>query len=845
MRPRGTLSRNSMRSLVLLALGLGARVEAQEDGRVWRAELEPHWFENGARFWYRNDAPAGAREFVVVDARTGERRPAFDHDAVARALGEPARAEALPVEELEFSADGASVELRGAERAWSWSFERGELRALDPENGVATGLPPLKALRASRGGGRDSAILFRNRTEEAVELCWVDPAGKRRSYGELAPGAERRQHTFARHVWLVVDAAGEPLAAFEAAARERVAEIDGRTPRPQERAPRDEDAPTSVPSPDESLEAFVDGHDLWIRDAQGATRRLTHDGSAANTFHRDAVRARAVGLDYEREDWPSSLPEVVWSPDSTKLLAIQTAVAPEPRVHLVVTSPESGSRPEATSYPYIKPGEPIPKRRPRLFDAATGRELALDTSLCPEPWSLGRIEWAPDASRLWMLYNERGHQLLRVLCVTPLAASARVDVVVEERSETFVDYSSKTFLELLPATNELLWASERDGWNHLYLYDLERGAVKNRVTQGEWVVRRVDRVDADARQIWFRAVGIRPEQDPYHVHLCRVDFDGSDLVVLTEGDGTHAAQWSPDRAVFVDTWSRVDEPPVHELRRARDGALLCELERADASERIAEVGSLPLRFVAKGRDGTTDIWGLLHRPRDFDPARRYPVIENIYAGPHDQHVPKAFRANYRHQRELADRGFVVAQIDGMGTNWRSKAFHDVAWKNLADAGFPDRIAWLRAAAERYPWIDLSRVGIYGGSAGGQNAMRAVLDHADFYRAAAADCGCHDNRMDKIWWNEAWMGWPVDESYAKSSNVVDAHRLGGALLLTVGELDRNVDPASTYRVVRALQEAGKPFEFMTFIGAGHGACESDYGRRLRADFFARHLLGATD
>ena len=249
---------------------------------------------------------------------------------------------------------------------------------------------------------------------------------------------------------------------------------------------------------------------------------------------------------------------------------------------------------------------------------------------------------------------------------------------------------------------------------------------------------------------------------------------------------------------------------------------------------------MPERFVAPGRDGKTEIHGFLIKPSNFDPQKSYPIVENIYAGPHSAHVPKDFGRMTGLYR-VAELGFIVVKIDGMGTNHRGKAFHDVCWKNLKDAGFPDRIAWIKAAAEDRPWMDLSRVGIYGGSAGGQNAMRALLDHHDFYKVAVADCGCHDNRMDKVWWNEQWMGWPVDESYARNSNTVDAHKLKGKLLLIVGELDRNVDPASTLQVVGALQKAGKQFDFMPIIGAGHGAAETPYGNRLRMEFLTRHLL----
>ena len=272
---------------------------------------------------------------------------------------------------------------------------------------------------------------------------------------------------------------------------------------------------------------------------------------------------------------------------------------------------------------------------------------------------------------------------------------------------------------------------------------------------------------------------------------------------------------------------------------ANTGELIAELDRQDTSRKFRG-RRLTERFVAKGRDGKTDIWGIIHLPRGYSADRRYPVVENIYAGPHDHHVPKAFRTSYRHQHQIADRGIIVVQIDGMGTAWRSKAFHDVCHRNLRDAGFPDRIAWMKSAAEKHPAMDLNRVGIYGGSAGGQNAMAALLWHGTFYKAAVADCGCHDNRMDKLWWNEQWMGLPGDGHYVANSNAENAYRLQGRLMLVVGELDRNVDPASTTQVVNQLIRANKDFEFLLIPGAGHGACERPYGSRRRADFLAQSL-----
>jgi dipeptidyl-peptidase 4 len=285
----------------------------------------------------------------------------------------------------------------------------------------------------------------------------------------------------------------------------------------------------------------------------------------------------------------------------------------------------------------------------------------------------------------------------------------------------------------------------------------------------------------------------------------------------------------------------VDLPTIAQLRRTRDRSVVLELERGDVSAQLAIGWQPPEPFVAKGRDGATDIHGIIVRPINFDPTRSYPVIEQIYAGPQGSFVPKNF-SPVSGLQALAELGFIVVQIDGMGTANRSKAFHDVAWQNLGDAGFPDRILWHQAVAARYPYYDITRVGVYGGSAGGQNALGGLLFHPEFYKVAFSSVGCHDNRMDKIWWNEQWMG-KLGPHYEASSNAVNAHLLQGRLLLVVGELDRNVDPASTMQVVDALIRADKVFDLLVIPGGGHGAGGA-YGTRKRNDFFVQHLLGVT-
>ena len=578
--------------------------------------------------------------------------------------------------------------------------------------------------------------------------------------------------------------------------------------------PRGEDGERS---PDGAWTAFIREFNVWLRDRKTqAEVRLSANGREGREFNR-----------------------VFWSPDSKRLVAIRTRAGGDRRVTIVESSPRDQLQPRTLSFDYLKPGDRIPQDRPHLFDIEKKAEIPTSDDLFANPWSITRHHWTPDSKRFLFLNNQRGHGTMRVVSLD--AATGKAEAIVNEETKTFFDYNAKLWLRYLDDANELIWMSERSGWNHLYRIDMKTGLVKNPITKGEWVVRGVDRFDEKSGEFTLRVLGVHKGQDPYHVHYAKVKLDGTGFRTLTEGDGTHAVAFSPDRRFFIDTWSRPDLPPAVELRSA-DGKKILDLEKADIAAWKRAGGVMPERFVAKGRDGTTDIHGLIFRPSNFDPKKTYRVIENIYAGPHDHHVIKRFSSAHNEQ-QMAELGFIVVKIDGMGTNWRSKAFHDVCWKNIGDAGFPDRIAWIKAAATTRPEMDLAKgVGIFGGSAGGQNTVRAMTEYPNFYVVGVSDCGCHDNRMDKIWWNELWMSWPIGPHYEAQSNVTNAHKITGKLMLVVGELDRNVDPASTMQVVAALIRANRDFELLVVPGGGHGSAEPPYGNRRRMDFFVRNLLG---
>lgn len=572
-----------------------------------------------------------------------------------------------------------------------------------------------------------------------------------------------------------------------------------------------------VTSPDGKYEAYIKNDNIFVRDkASGRERQLSQDGTLSNYY--------------------SSY--IQWSPDSRKVLSCRIRPVQKRYVYYVESSPRDQLQPKLHQQEYAKPGDELPFKVPCIFHVETGQRCIPETSLFAHQYSLSYLRWGADSKSVTFEYNERGHKTYRVLELS--AEDGKVRTLIEEKEEKYVNYPL-IYRNYLQDGKHILWTSERDNYNHLYLYDRTTGRPVRQITKGRWYVRGVQHVDEQNQWIYFSANGMNSKEDPYLIHYYRIGFDGKGLVELTPDEGMHQAWFSSDYRYLVDVYSKVDTPPVAVLRDARTGRQIMPLEQADISRLEANGWRAPEVFSAKGRDGKTDIWGVIYRPTNFDPSHKYPVVEYIYSGPGGQHVSKSFSSYNWWMTSLAELGFIVVQVDGMSTSFRSKEFEEVCYKNLKDAGLPDHIAWLQEAARRYPYMDLDRVGIFGSSAGGQEAMSAVLFHPEFYKAAYSACGCHDNRMDKIWWNELWMGYPVDSSYIESSNVEQAHRLERPLMLVVGEMDDNVDPASTMQVVNALIKANKDFELVVVPGAGH-TMGDNFGEHKRYDFFVRHLMG---
>lgn len=772
----------------------------QPERGVYRSRITPHWFTNDTRFWYRNDLRGGAKEFILVNADKEIREPAFDHvklaAALSKAAGQEFKADKLPFSEIEFVDDAKAIKFAVAEKTWKCDLTSYECTA------VPTSSDSKKSSLLSPPSSPESPqLLAVNSPVDTENLLDAEPNPSPAT--EEATPASPQQET------------NQP----PNRARGQRQGFGGRR-----------DGGRETRSEDGKWLAFVRDNNVFIRsEADSKEIQLSTDGAEGNSYG-----------------------QLGWSTNSQSLVAWRIEPGDRKEVYLVQSSPSGGGRAVLRTRPYAQAGDKFARYEVNVFDVASQKQIKPEVDRFEHEYETPRLHWSADKRHFAYQQEDRGHQRLRVLEVD--CGSGSVRNLIDEKAKTFIwtahtENLNLTYVNWLEKTDEIIYVSERDGWRHLYLVDAKAGKIKNQITKGEWVVRGIDKIDEDNQQVWFRAGGMNAGQDPYFIHYYRINFDGTGLVALTEGNGNHTIQFSPDRKYIIDTYSRVDLPPVSELRRASDGKLVCKLEAADISELKESGWEPPEVFVAKGRDGKTDIWGVINRPKNLDPNKKYPVLESIYNGPQGAYASKSFSAA-RRSTNYTEAGFILVQMDAMGTAFRSKAFHDVCWHNLADAGFPDRIAWIKSAGAKYPYIDLTRVGIFGTSAGGQNAAAAVLFHPEFYKAAVANSGCHDNRLDKASWNEQWMGYmppdkiwskDADNWYSQCSNIDNAAKLKGKLFLIVGELDDNVPPESTMRFVDALIKAGKNFDLLVVPGANHGAGSRVTQWRTQ-DFFVHNLLG---
>jgi len=592
-------------------------------------------------------------------------------------------------------------------------------------------------------------------------------------------------------------------------------------------------------SPDGGWVAFVRDYNLFVNStATGQEIQLTRDGERDYDYATPLPMVGALINQDEADRRPRPI-GVTWSPDSRRLITYRIDSRYSGRFTTVQFAPQDQLRPRSFSAAYPLPGEAVARAEVIVFDLEAGKRVNIDTDPLDILFVGGpSFTWFKDSKHFYFEYTERGYQ--RVELRQADALSGKVRSVISESSKNYVDPGT-TFVRPVNDGAQFLWSSERDGWNHLYLYDRDAGQLRNQVTRGPWLVRSIVRVDDKAKQVYFLGAGREPGEDPYQTHLYRVNLDGTDLQLLTPENANHTVAMSTSGEYFLDNYSRPDLPGKSVLRSSKDGKVIRVLGTTNADALLKSGWHFPEPFQGKARDGKTDIYGIIWRPSDFDAKKKYAVIEQIYTGPQGFFVPKTFAAYRNNAQATAELGFIVVMIDGLGTGGRSRQFHDYCYKDLGDAGLPDHIAMLKQMAAKYPYMDLDRVGVYGGSAGGYAAAHAILTHPEVYKVAVAISGNHDHRMDKAWWNELWMGYPVGKEYREQSNLTLADKLQGHLLLVHGDVDDNVNVSSTLRFADALIKANKDFDLLIVPNQSHGEGTNTYMIRRRWDYFVQNLL----
>ncbi len=605
-----------------------------------------------------------------------------------------------------------------------------------------------------------------------------------------------------------------------------------------------------VLSPDRRQEAFIRGWNLWVRDlATGQETQLTTDG------------VENFGYATDNAGWEhSDRAIVVWSPDSTKIATFQQDQRQDGDMYLVSTQV---GHPQLKAWKYPLPGDAhvtmiqrviidVPARRVvRLQMPPDFHRSTLSDDLASRPhgtWD--DVKWAPDGRTLAFVSTSRDHkhEALRIAD----AATGAVRTVYHEDVATYYESGNGAAnWRYLPASQEAIWFSEKTNWGNLYLVDLRTGREKRAITTGEGNVTEVLKVDPKTRMVWFRGVGRTPGVQPYDQQFWRVSLDGGKPVLLTPEAADHTITMSKDGRFFVDSYSTPTTAPVTVLREAEHGRVLATVAKADLSRLVATGWKPPVPIVVKARDGKTDLYGLMFTPTHLDPHRKYPVVDYIYPGPQEGSVFSfSFLPADGDNQALSELGFIVVALDGMGTPWRSKAFHDVWYGDMGDNTLPDQVAGLRELGQRHAWMDLGRVGIWGHSGGGNATADALFRYPDFFKVGWAESGNHDNRVYEDDWGEKWQGLLTTgkdgaTNYDNQANQKLVGGLKGRLMLVHGTMDDNVPPNNTLLVVDALIKANKDFDLLMIPNAHHGyGAATPYVTRRRWDYFVRHLAGDT-
>lgn len=593
-------------------------------------------------------------------------------------------------------------------------------------------------------------------------------------------------------------------------------------------------------SPDKQHLAFIKDYNLYlIHTTTNDTIQLTFDGTEKHDY------AAAFSWYYTR-NLSANEPEspyivVYWSPDSKNLIVPRYDRRKAQNLYLMKTTPESGFRSQIYTYERPLAGDSLSSTVSYYsFNIENGKQVTLD--FVPEsPYWEGEINWLEKENKVWSQVYSRGFTTLKLVEANASTGKTRV-IINEEAKTSYIDPMIQV-CRVLEGSNEIIWSSEKDGWHHLYLYDYSTGKLKHQITKGEYFIKHIEFVDTLNRKIFFMACGKDPNEDPYFNVLYSVNFDGSNLTRLTPETAYHEVEFSPDGKYFVTNYSRVDLPYVSKLYSVDNSTEILKVEQSDISELEKMGWQAPEPFKLKGRDGKTYIYGLIYRPFNFDKKKSYPVIDATYSGPHTIRTPKTFgRSVQNEDLSIAQLGFIVLTIDGFGSAYRSKEFHDYSYKNLGDIGGPDHIKAIKTLAKKYSFMDTCRVGIYGHSAGGYDAVRALLMYPDFYSVAVSSAGNHDHRIAKAWWPELYMGYPAGKIYDEQSNFTHAEKLQGKLLLVHGNMDQNVNPAGSMRMADALITANKDFDLLLINNNDHSQLYyNKYFIRKRWDYFVKHLL----